>query len=161
MLTTDRLILRAPRTTDLDAMFATYSDPRAMRYWSTLPHDDPSVTQALLNRQIADFAQAPLYFALERDGQWIGNAGLYRNPEVGFMLSPDHWGQGLIPEAMETLIPHLFAHGLGHLTADVDPRNTGSIKVLRALGFYKTHEAANTFLIGGEWFDSVYFRRDP
>jgi ribosomal-protein-alanine N-acetyltransferase len=32
MLKTDRMILRAPRAADLDAMFATYSDPRAMRY---------------------------------------------------------------------------------------------------------------------------------
>jgi ribosomal-protein-alanine N-acetyltransferase len=62
---------------------------------------------------------------------------------------------------METLIPHLFSHGLSHLTADVDPRNAGSIKGLLALGFHRTHEARNTFLIGGKWFDSVYFRRDP
>jgi RimJ/RimL family protein N-acetyltransferase len=42
------------------------------------------------------------------------------------------------------------------LTADVDPRNEGSLRLLAKLGFVETHRAARTWLVGEEWCDSVY-----
>lgn len=158
MLKTDRLVLRAARWGDLDALFAVYSDPRSMRYWSTPPHDDRTITQANLGQQIAAAASKLSYFVIEKDGEVIGNAGLYRGNEVGFILSPACWRQGILSEAMGVLIPYLFeTTGLAMLTADVDPRNEASVRLLTSLGFVETHRAENTFCIGGEWSDSVYF----
>jgi [ribosomal protein S5]-alanine N-acetyltransferase len=42
------------------------------------------------------------------------------------------------------------------LLADVDPRNTASLRVLQKLGFTVTGTAENTFLLGDEWCHSVY-----
>ena len=42
------------------------------------------------------------------------------------------------------------------LTADVDPRNAASLRVLGKLGFVETGRAERTFLLGDEWCDSVY-----
>jgi RimJ/RimL family protein N-acetyltransferase len=44
------------------------------------------------------------------------------------------------------------------LTADVDPRNAASIKLLERCGFIETHRAAGTWQVGDELCDSVYFR---
>lgn len=108
MLTTKRLTLRAPVMGDLDDMFAVYSDPRAMAYWSTAPHADPSVTQELLERRIPHWNTAgPLNFQIDLGGRYIGNAGNFRDTEVGFMLHPDHWRRGIVREAMSAIIPHL------------------------------------------------------
>ena len=91
------------------------------------------------------------------NGAVIGKAGGYRLPEVGFILHPDHWGRGYVTEAMQALIPELFAcSDVPALTADVDPLNPASLKVLEKLGFVETHRAERTFNLGGVWVDSVY-----
>ena len=36
---TERLLLRKAREEDLDSMHRILSDKRAMRYWSSLPHE--------------------------------------------------------------------------------------------------------------------------
>lgn len=161
MLTTQRLVLRAPRPDDLEGMFRAYSDPEAMRYWSTPPHTDRSETQAILSARIDHWAQAKTNFQIELNGHYIGNAGNFARNEVGFMLQRAFWRQGIVTEAMTAILPHLWAvteHD--HLFADADPLNAASCGLLMSLGFRETHRAARTFLINGVWSDSVYFRLD-
>ena len=158
MLKTKRLILRGARADDLMDLFAVYGDPRAMRYWSTPPHPGPSTTAQNVERQIRANANQLVYFVIEKDGRVTGNAGMHRGDEVGFILHPDHWRQGIIAEAMGAIIPYLFdVTDHAQLTADADPRNAASVAALTALGFRETHRAKNTFCIEGEWSDSVYF----
>jgi ribosomal-protein-alanine N-acetyltransferase len=156
-LTTERLILRGPRADDLDAMFAVFSYPATMKFWSTPPHPDKSVTRKSLDHRIASFAEAPTYFQIEMDGRLIGCAGLYKGDEIGFILHSAFWRQGIVSEAMRAIIPYLFATAdIPQLTADVDPHNAASIGLLKTLGFAETHRATNTFFIDGAWYDSVY-----
>ncbi|MCG3267537.1 GNAT family N-acetyltransferase [Yoonia sp. I 8.24] len=156
-LKTDRLVLREPRPSDLNAMYALYSDLRAMKYWSTAPHADRSVTKALLDRMIASWEESPAYFQMTLDGTYIGNVGNYRGSEVGFILHPDHWRKGYVFEAMQAVIPYLFDITIHPgLTADADPLNAASVGLLRRLGFVETQTAKNTYCINGVWSDSVY-----
>lgn len=128
-----------------------------MRYWSSLPHATISETRTWVADMIAIPANEGEDFVIERDGQVIGKAGFYRFPEIGFILRPDHWGQGLAQEALTPLIERAFAvHGLARIEADVDPRNAGSLRLLERLGFVKSGFAERTWLIGDEWCDSVY-----
>ena len=39
---TERLLLRPMRASDLDGLFAVFSDARAMQYWSKPPMTDPA-----------------------------------------------------------------------------------------------------------------------
>jgi RimJ/RimL family protein N-acetyltransferase len=156
-LVTARLTLRRARPADLAGLHAILSRPEAMRYWSTPEHETLAETETWLARMIA-----PPYpaddFVLEHQGRVIGKAGAWQVPEVGFILHPDFWGQGLVAEAMAAIIPHLFArHPVDRLTAEADPRNTASCRVLTQLGFRETHRAARTLLWRDEWCDSVYF----
>lgn len=154
---TKRLRLRRARPDDLIALHAIFSDPRAMRYWSSLPHSDIDQTRDWLASMIASPPAQSCDFIIERDGVAIGKAGCWRLPAVGYILHPDHWGQGLATEALTAAIAHIFAtHDVPQLTADVDPRNAGSLALLAKLGFRETHRAARTWLIGEEWCDSVY-----
>jgi len=43
------------------------------------------------------------------------------------------------------------------LTADVDPENAASIRLLERLGFLRTGFAERTWNVGGEWKDSLYY----
>lgn len=161
ILQTPRLILRRARAGDLAELHAVFSDPRAMRYWSRPAHDSLAQTEAVLDRLIAAVPPAADDFVLERQGRVIGKAGMWRLPEIGFLLHPDHWRGGLMAEALAALIPHLFAtHDLPALTAEADPRNAACLGLLARFGFVETHRAARTLLWGDEWCDSVYLRLD-
>lgn len=97
-------------------------------------------------------------FIIERDGQVIGKAGAWQVPEVGCLLLPDHWGHGLAHEAMSAAITHLLKRpDVTYLTAEVDPRNAASIRLLLRLGFAETHRVERTLLWRDEWCDSVYY----
>ena len=154
---TARLLLRRPRPDDLDAFFTIMSDARGMRYWSTLPHADREVTRTWLDQKIQRTAAGGEDFAIEFDGRVVGDVGAGRLPDFGFMIHPEYWGQGIATEAATAFIDHAFSKKLtDQLLADVDPRNVASLRVLAKLGFAKTGEAKNTFLLGTEWCDSTY-----
>ena len=157
-IATARLTLRGPRPDDLHAMHRVYSDPRAMRYWATDPHPDLATTQAMLDRRLTRWAKVPANFQIARGGRYVGNVGNYAGTDIGFMLSPSLWRQGMLTEALAAALPAIFAR-TGHdaLTADVDPRNAASIALLQKFGFHEKHRATRTFFIGGAWADSVYF----
>lgn len=55
------------------------------------------------------------------------------------------------------LIPHLFAaHPVPELTAEVDPRNLASLRVLQKLGFAETRRDVHTMQWRDKWCDSVH-----
>jgi len=156
-IVTDRLVLRTAEPGDLEAMHRVLSEPRAMTWWSSLPHETLEQTGIWLAGMIGNGADHP-DFVIEKDGQVIGKAGFWKLPDIGYILHPDHWGQGLAGEAVSAVIDHVFAsRGLHEMTADVDPDNAASIRLLERLGFLRTGFAPNTWCIGGAWKDSVYY----
>jgi [ribosomal protein S5]-alanine N-acetyltransferase len=156
MIRTARLILRRARPEDLGDVHAMLSQPRAMRYWSTPEHDSLEQSRAWLAGMIDEGPDSD-DFLIQHKGRVIGKAGMWRAPEIGYLLHPDHWGQGLATEALLAVIPHLFAqHPMDALTAEADPRNTPSLRLLERLGFRETGRAARTMQWRKEWCDSVY-----
>ena len=157
-ITTPRLTLRHARPDDLDAMHAVLSDPRATLWWSTPPHASMDETRTWLDGMLAGNAVGSDDFVIERDGRVIGKAGFFNLPEVGYILHPDHWGLGLAFEAVGAAVDHVFAtRDLDDLTADVDPENQASIRLLEKLGFVRTGFAERTWNVGGEWKDSLFY----
>ena len=59
---------------------------------------------------------------------------------------------------MTAFIARRRALGSTELTADVDPRNAASLKVVARVGFKETHRASGTWQVGDELCDSVYLR---
>ena len=156
-LRTARLLIRRARPNDLDALFTVLSHPRATRYWSTPPHADREQTRAWM-ADMLEPGPGREDFVVEMDGRVIGKAGFWKLPEDGYILHPDHWGQGFAGEAVGAAIDHVFAtRDLDDLTADVDPDNAASIRLLERLGFVKTGFAERTWNIGGEWKNSLYY----
>jgi RimJ/RimL family protein N-acetyltransferase len=153
---TERLLLRPARHEDTDAMHAVLSDPWAMRYWSTLPHTDVEQTRAWVAAMVESHPDAE-DFIVEFEGRVIGKAGFWRLPEIGYILHPQVWGRGLATEALSAVIGHVFAvRPVDKLTADVDPRNGASLRLLQRLGFVRTGYAENTLRLGDEMAHSIY-----
>lgn len=154
---TARLVLRRAVAADVLAIHAIMSSPEAMRYWATLPHSSMAETEAWFAEQFFSGDPGRDEWVVALDGRVVGNVGIWKMPEFGFIFHPDVWGRGLATEAARAFLDHAFAaHPTHAITADVDPANAASLRVLNKLGFVETGRADNTFLIGGQWFGSVY-----
>jgi ribosomal-protein-alanine N-acetyltransferase len=139
-----RVRLRGPCPGDADAIFALFSDPAVMRYWSRRP----MVRRDEATASIAEAEQA--FAARDRIG-WvivdkgdavIGSCALFcfdarhRRAELGYALRSDHWGKGLAREAASAVLDWAFRTlSLHCIGADIDPRNERSRRILRRLGF--------------------------
>jgi [ribosomal protein S5]-alanine N-acetyltransferase len=153
---TPRLRLRPARASDEAPLHAILSDEVAMLHWSTPPHEHVERTREWLRSMIDIAPGEGEDFIVEHGGRVVGKAGLFRFPEIGFILHPDCWGRGLAREALEPVLDRAFeVHGLDRVVADVDPRNAASLRLLRRLGFLKTGRRERTYRIGGKWCDSV------
>ena len=156
-LVTPRLKLRRAGPGDLMDLHAVLSDRKAMRYWSTPPHANLEQTRVMLAGMIDASADEADDFVVELGGRVIGKAGCWKLPEIGYILHPDCWGQGLAHEAVSAAIEHVFAaHAISAIAADVDPRNAASLRLLARLGFVETGRATGTVEVAGEVCDSVY-----
>jgi [ribosomal protein S5]-alanine N-acetyltransferase len=156
-LLTARLKLRRAAPDDLAAFHEILSDPAAMRFWSSPPHRSLEQTRAWLDGMIAEGPPLSDDFVIEHAGHVIGKAGCWRLPEIGYILHPRYWGQGFAAEASNASIAYIFgAHDMDAITADVDPRNEASLRLLARLGFVETGRATATYEIEGEISDSVY-----
>lgn len=132
-----------------------------MRWWSTPPHETRENTADWLNGMIAADPESSDDFIIEAQGRTIGKAGFWRLPEIGYILHPDYWGRGLATEALTAVIDHVMAtRDVAEVTADVDPANAASIRLLTRLGFEQTGSASRTWQVGGVWMDSLYFGLD-
>lgn len=117
VLKTERLILREWRQSDLADLFE-YAKVEGVGEMAGWPHHESiEVSQEILNRFIAHKRT----FALEYNGKVIGSLGIETydekvvpefddllGREIGYVLSKDYWGQGLMPEAVKRVIEYCF-----------------------------------------------------
>lgn len=157
IIQTDRLLLRRFVPEDAVPLHAMFSDAEVMRYGSRPPHTEMAQTEAVVRKTIAagEAGEAD-FFAVLCDGEVVGNAGIWRNDEVGILFARKVWGSGVAREAMAAIIERAQSRGMHKLTADVDPGNVRSLGFLKHFGFVVTGEEKNTWQVGGVWVDSVY-----
>ncbi|MFN0183340.1 MAG: GNAT family N-acetyltransferase [Aquabacterium sp.] len=166
-LKTERLVLRPLGPQDASALFAIYSDPKAMRYWGTPAWSKIDQAVAMIEREtIALEAGEHLRLGIERqvDGEFIGACTLFsfhessRRAEIGYILAPDCWGQGYMSESLSALVGYGFKHlNLNRIEADIDPRNERSAKVLLRLGFIHEGLLRQRWIVSGEVSDTGLF----
>jgi RimJ/RimL family protein N-acetyltransferase len=160
VIRTERLLLRPLEADDLAPLHQIMSDPRAMRFWDRPAYTSLDETRALLALFMADAPDRHLEYAVEADGRFIGRVGMWKPHEIGYIFSPAVWGRGFAFEATFALIEQVWARypDAACLTAEVDPRNAASIRLLHRLGFGQTRVEEKNFLYGEtEWCDTAYF----
>jgi [ribosomal protein S5]-alanine N-acetyltransferase len=172
-LQTPRLALRPLRRADAAALFALFSDPIAMRYWSTPPWTSIGQAEASIAVDLDGLPKGEhLRLGLESraDGQLLGTCSLFhfhaasKRAEIGYLLRADAWGRGLMHEALQALVRFAFDElKLHRLEADIDPRNAASARSLERLGFTKEGQLRERWIVDGEVSDSALYgllRRD-
>ena len=161
-----RLDLRGPTPGDVDDLFALFSDPRVMRYWSRAPMRARGEAEGLVGEMLEAFERRELvnWVIAGPDDRVIGTCTLFhfdprhRRAEVGYALRSDHWGRGLASEAASLAIDWaLRTLDLHRIEADIDPRNEASRKVLERLGFRSEGVLRERFFVGDAATDSELF----
>lgn len=165
-LLTPRLRLREFEEEDWRATWPYESDPEVMRYqYSDVRTPEESLKY--IQDSMASATESPrrvhdLAVVLRDDGRLVGRCGLkvvdfeQRDGTIWYVLDRSQWGKGYITEAVEAMLEFGFGTlNLHRVWADCDPRNEGSLKVVKRLGFrLEAHFLENVF-VKGEWCDSL------
>ena len=117
ILKTERLLIRPWRQSDLDDFYSYASVDGVGQMAGWKPHKSKEESKIILDM----FISHKKTFALEYQGKVIGSVGIekynethfpeFENKkcrEIGYVLSKEYWGQGLMPEALKEVIRFLF-----------------------------------------------------
>jgi len=117
ILKTERLLIRPWRQSDIDDFYSYASVDGVGQMAGWKPHESKEESKIILDM----FISHKKTFALEYQGKVIGSVGIekynethfpeFENKkcrEIGYVLSKEYWGQGLMPEALKEVIRFLF-----------------------------------------------------
>ena len=171
-LYTARLILRPWQQSDLPDFYEYASADGVGQMAGWLPHKSPEETQSILN----SFVAHKKTFALELQGKVIGSLGIEHYKEenfpelqflqgrsIGYVLAKDHWGKGLMPEAVQAVIRYLFdAEKLDFLLISHFSWNRQSQRVIEkcVFSFLRETEHATRYDTLEPTKEYILFRKD-
>jgi ribosomal-protein-alanine N-acetyltransferase len=144
-LETERLLLRRMRLDDAEAVFAYASDPEVTRYvlWEThrsIEDSESFLRSATEGYERGDFGGWGV--VLKDDGAFVGTCGVdagyapeHARAELGYVLSREHRGKGLMPEAVRAVIAFGFEKlSLNRVQARCIAENVASARVMEKAG---------------------------
>lgn len=153
IIETERIILRAFKEEDLNDFYeyASVEGVGEMAGW--LHHKSISESKKILEMFITNDKTFAIVY--KENNKVIGSIGIeeyemedklsefnnYRGREIGFVLSKDYWGRGLMPETVKAVIDYLFNKlDLDFLLCGHFNYNTQSKRVQEKCGFvpYRT-----------------------
>jgi ribosomal-protein-alanine N-acetyltransferase len=174
-IATERLVLRAPRTTDVPELRRVLrANAGHLKPWSVAPApgDDPasltSVSRAVL-RHRREWKRGQAFVMMvtprEREGRILGRIalggillGAFQNAYLGYWMDEELQGRGLMTEAVRAATTFAFdVVGLHRVQAAVMPRNAASQRVLEKVGYRREGTAERYLCIAGAWEDHVLF----
>ena len=147
-LETERLILRPFYQSDLNDFYeyASVKGVGEMAGWNH--HQSKEESKSILNNFITE--DKTFAICLKENGKVIGSIGIekyglenelteffdYQGREIGYVLSKEYWGKGLMPEAVKRVIDYLFMElNLDFLTCGYYDFNFQSKRVQEKCGF--------------------------
>ena len=163
-LTTPRFTMRSLQRGDEAAMFPTLSNEEQCLYltrpkfeseeelwgWFADPTWDGRTWMAVDERGevVGRFVATPGHGSDDTHGPVF---------EIGYMVAKHAQGQGIARECAQALIAQLWHEGARKLTAEVDTRNTPSVRLLESLGFtqeahFREHDATHIGMCDIYWY---------
>lgn len=160
-----KCVLRPWQPSDIEALVRQANNRNIWRNLrDRFPHP---YTRAAAEDWIRYSAENPqeLSFAIEVAGEAVGGIGLilgqdvgHRSAEIGYWLSEQYWGRGIVTEAVRALTEHAFASfDLCRIWANVFAWNPGSMRVLEKAGFVREGLLRKAATKEGQTIDVVLY----
>jgi ribosomal-protein-alanine N-acetyltransferase len=166
-LETERLSLKQVTNDDVTDIFELRSNEEVMKYIPRplLQNKEEALELiAMLNDKIENNIGINWGIRLKNDPKIIGIIGHYRikpehyRAEVGYMLLPEYNGKGIVSEALQKVVEYGFKEMQLHsIEAILDPKNTGSEKVLLKNGFVKEAHLLENEYYDGRFLDTLIY----
>lgn len=138
-------ILRKWRKEDATEIVIAANNPNiAANLRNTFPHPYSSEdAEWYVNDCISKEGKNQITRAIVADGRVVGSIGIFvkddvyeKSAELGYWLSEDYWGQGIMTRAAEMICREAFAaFDIIRIFAEPFQHNTGSRRVLEKAGF--------------------------
>lgn len=167
ILETERLVLRRTVLDDAKDYFVLRSSPEAMKHICKPLHTSIEDTKAMIYRinEMISFNDGISWaVCFKTNNIMIGTVSFHRiekehyRAEIGYMLHPDFWRQGIVSEAVEAIINYGFNTLNFHsIEAHIDPTNIGSEKVLQKFNFEKEAYFKENYFYNGQFLDTAVF----
>ena len=167
VLRTNRFMLRQITVADAPAILTLRSDERTMQYIGKEKIASIAearrfihmITQALQENQGITWG----IYLPGQDNQ-IGNLGFWRivkehhRAELGYMLHPDYWRQGIMSEALTAILNYGFTQMRLHsIEANVAPNNIASVKLLEKHNFVREGYFRENYYVRGTFQDTATY----
>ena len=165
---TERLLIRPLKMTDVEAMFAMKSDPKVTEMYAAEQHRSIEETRKwvegiLLN---ASVQRDSMFWVFEAKGEEraIGSCCYWhfdlrsRCAELGYELNRSYWGNGIMIEALAPVLTYGFDHvRLHRVEACPLAENAASNTLLLKLGFKHEGNLRQRVFFGGRFVDQYYY----
>lgn len=142
---TERLVLRALRESDAEAVFKVFGDDAVTRYYDLATFTDIEQARLLIARMNARNANGDALrwgIVLKENDMVIGTGGFNQfargwfHAGIGYDLAQVFWNHGYMTEALRAMMRYGFNHfQLNRIEALVVPGNVASARVLEKVGF--------------------------
>ncbi len=170
VLHTQRLLLREMITADATELFFLRSDPKVLQHIGREPAKSITEVEEFITKRIeARLANEAIMWGIalaDKPATMIGSICYWNiqpdnyRAEIGYNLHPDHWGKGIITEAIREVVKYGFAMMKLHsIEARTNPANIASGLALEKAGFIKEGYLREEFFFKGQFFDSVIYSR--
>ena len=168
---TPRLILRPWEESDL-ADFYEYASVEGVGEMAGWCHHK-SVEESGMILDMFIRGKKTLALELKENGKVIGSLGLEEmrpdpvegeklGREIGYVLSKDYWGRGLMPEAVQAVIDYCFnVLQLDYLTCGHFVQNMQSRKVIEKAGFTYLGESTFETMYETVEINRIYMKYNP
>ena len=164
---TDRLVLRLMTLADHDDVLEWMADPEVARYQLYEPRTSPQVASHITKVAHAttlaadgDFIELAvvlpataderdrvigcIYFSLKRTDDLMA--------EIGWTVAVAHHGKGYAAEAASAMLDFAFRElALHRVYAELDPRNTSSVRLCERLGMRHEAHFVEDMMFKGAW----------
>ena len=156
VIETERLLLRKPVLEDADAAVALLTDRVAMEFLGGVHPQAAADPAFVVRRWLERWDEndcGPFSVVRRADGRWLGrtgvlvwdvrswthttfaSAGEFAQPELGWALAREHWGQGYATEAALAVREWAYAErGFARLVSLIEAANVRSRRVAEKLG---------------------------
>lgn len=169
-LTTANYVLTALQESDIEDLFAHFSNPEVTAFLGFEPHSSTDDGSNLLNWvMLMRAAGTGLRWRISQawNGAFVGTCGFHRvtydgarRGEIGYDVSPGLWGRGVMSEVLPAVL--VFGYGvldLHRIEALVTVGNERSCRLLERHGFRREGLLRDHGFWRGRYWDQIAYAR--
>ena len=167
LFTTPSSIIRDWNMDDLPSL-VRHADNKNIAAWMRDGFSHPYTTESGMNFiKAATNNPDNLFLAIEVEHEAVGGVGVHllsdvyrKTGEIGYWLSEEYWGRGIITDAVRTLVPLVFErYDIIRLQAGVYEENHASMRILEKCGFIREAVHKKAICKNGKIMDEYLYTK--